>query len=162
MARYWCNQCEIVNSSKHKNSVQRSISKLHQKNKNIHKEKVEAEREQRKLNKELGIKSDYKPEFKKKIKKDEEVNEEEEEDTKESDEPNIGEWSVVEKEDTTSNKPTLAEHSTVPNKPKKQLSTADLETKNWNLTKSKQIDLSDSDDDTKKKPTLFKKRKLKT
>lgn len=139
----------------------RSISKLHQKNKDEHRQKFLAEKELREINKELGIKPVFqkRPKVEKKETKSE-VDEIEEN----SEEPVIGEWSTVEtSKEVTRVMPIekVPENRNSIPKPSKKQSAGDLETKNWDLNTKKQIDTFSSDDEDKPKPTLFKKRKIK-
>lgn len=144
----------------------RSISKLHQKNKQESRENALASKELREIQKELGIQ----PEFKKREKIEKKEVKEKSDDTNEGDdnkEPLIGEWSVVESSTEVNpsiEEPASEERSTIKiGKPIKKQSAGDLEVKNWDINKKKQIDtsLSDSDQEDKPKFTLFKKRKIK-
>lgn len=124
-----------------------------------------AAKELREIQKELGIKSEFKK--REKVEKKEAVKNND--DTKEDseDKPTVGEWSTV--ESSVEPTPTVTESevqertSIKVSRPAKKQSAADLEVKNWDISTKKQIDtsLSDSDEEQKPKATLFKKRKIK-
>lgn len=143
-------------SEKHKASIQRAINELHRTNRENERARIEAE-------KEAGT---YKRHSQKK--KEQSTFEEETAPTNASKEPIVGEWEEV------APKPVLRQLGSPLSVPNEDLHTipqhelklpaSQMENKNWNLGEDKKTEdevLSD-EEGTQTKPTVFKKRKVKS